>query len=119
MREVPAYRISFDEATFTVSPLKDRTDIVRTKNWSQVERATAFKRDLMVVDCICLALFLSDERVLELNEEMAGWDIFVESLPSYLPGCMRFDDWFSRVAFPAFATNEMEIFSRHKNEQAG
>jgi hypothetical protein len=76
--------------------------------WAEVHRATAFKRDLFTVDCICLLFARLDDTGLELGEEMAGWRSFVAALPLHLPGCH--DDWFSTVAFPAFAPNPTEIY---------
>jgi hypothetical protein len=55
---------------------------------------------------------------LELNEEIARWNKLVESLPHHLPGSLPHHEWFCAAAFPAFATNEMEIYSRSKSHVA-
>jgi hypothetical protein len=81
-------------------------------NWSDVTRVTAFKRDWGTVDCICLAIGAKDQPALEVDEEMEGWEAFVNALPKHLPGCKPYDEWFTRVAFPAFATNPTVIYVR-------
>ncbi len=80
--------------------------------WQDVNTIEAFKRDLYAVDLICLAIILKDHKIVEINEEMEGWDSLVEKLPDYLPGCRKFAEWFSVVAFPAFQPNVTEIYHR-------
>ena len=50
--------------------------------------------------------------MVEVNEEMEGWESFTETLPENLPGCNRWSESFFQIAFPAFATNETQIFER-------
>ena len=80
--------------------------------WQEVVRIEVFKRDLYVVDLICLSLFLSDNKSVEIDEEMEGWDSVVDKLPEYLPGCQKFAEWFQVVAIPAFKTNDTVIYQR-------
>jgi len=84
----------------------------RSLQWDDVVLLTAFKRDLYVVDRICLEIELKDGESIEVDEEMKSWDSLVQKLPEYLPGCKRFGEWFGVVAFPAFALNETRIFER-------
>lgn len=86
-------------------------------HWNEVLSSSAFKIDLMTVDCICMALELTEERTFELNEEMKGWDSLVEALPTYLLGFKKSEEWFSEVAFPAFETNLTPLYT--KSEQGG
>ena len=81
-------------------------------SWQDVIRVQAFKRDLYAVDLICTELILRDDRALEINEEMDGWDSLVQKLPEYLPGCKKFHEWFMDVAIPAFETNETTLYQR-------
>lgn len=81
-------------------------------NWDDVNEIAAFKRDLFTVDMICLAIGCCDFAI-EVNEEMAGWQDFVQKLPDNLPGCKSFPEWFLEVAFPAFETNTTVIFKRN------
>jgi len=80
--------------------------------WNDIARVTAFKRDLMTVDCVCMLLADADGHILEVDEEMAGWQELCEALPQRLPGAKPFHEWFMQVAFPAFATNGTDIFRR-------
>jgi hypothetical protein len=82
------------------------------KSWASIRLVTAFKRDLFAVDCICLHFEGTDGIGVELNEEMAGWNRLIDALPLKLPGCKPFAEWFLVVAFPAFAPNPTEIYSR-------
>jgi hypothetical protein len=82
-----------------------------TLNWSEITRAQLFKRDLWTTDMICLWLERADGTGFELNEEdFQGWNELLEQLPERLPGSL--ENWWSDVAFPAFATNEITIFQR-------
>jgi hypothetical protein len=105
------YSISIDAAGFAVSQTRSSSALLLSIAWSDVLRVTAFKRDRLIVDCICMAIATKDGTT-EVNEEMAGWEAFTEALPRYLPGSMQWADCFSQVAFPAFATNETQIFAR-------
>jgi len=106
------YAIGFDSAGLTLTNLRRPNRDPLAIRWSEIERVVAFKRDMYVVDCLCLRLSRSDGHGVELNEEMARWNSLVEALPRYLPGCLPFPAWFHDVAFPPFATNELEIYSR-------
>jgi hypothetical protein len=105
------YAILFDAETFTVTDLRGREPESTVMRWAEICRATAFKRDLFAVDCICLCLARADGTGVELDEEMARWNSFVEALPQHLPGCKAWSEWFSVVAFPAFVPNETEIYA--------
>jgi len=106
------YAISFDSDGVTVADLRGRKPESSVVRWAEICRATAFKRDLFTVDCMCLFLARADGTGVELDEEMARWKIFVEALPEHLPGCKPWSEWFSVVAFPAFATNETHVYDR-------
>lgn len=80
--------------------------------WQDVVRIDAFKRDLYVVDLICLRILLDDNATVEIDEEMEGWDSLVDNLPEYLPGCERFSEWFDKVAYPPFKPKLTVIYRR-------
>jgi hypothetical protein len=86
------YGISVDAAGFAVSQTRPTPALLFSIAWSDVLRVTAFKRDWLTVDCICMAIATKDGTTTELNEEMAGWEAFTEALPRYLPGCMQWAD---------------------------
>jgi hypothetical protein len=78
--------------------------------WKDVITVEAFKRDLYIVDLICLKFLSEDKTTIEIDEEMDGWQSLIENLHEYLPGCQNFSEWFSAVAFPAFKTNFKVIY---------
>ena len=82
--------------------------------WQDVVRIDAFKRDLYVVDLMCLTLRFKDNKTVDIDEEMEGWESLVEKLPEYLPGCREFAEWFEVVAFPAFKPNLTVIYKREE-----
>jgi len=88
----------------------DRGEIVIA--WQDAVRVEAFKRDLFAVDLICLWILLKDNKAIEINEEMEGFDSLAGKLPEYLPGCQEFEEWFQVVAFPAFKENNTVIYQR-------
>jgi hypothetical protein len=106
------YAIAFDSQGFTVTNLRNHKQEAVARSWSNIRLVTAFKRDLFAVDCICLHLDGTDGIGVELDEEMAGWTRLIDALPMKLPGCKPRSEWFSAVAFPAFAPNPTEIYSR-------
>jgi hypothetical protein len=108
------HEIECDSTGCSVTPLDKRAEPARIE-WRDVDRATAFKRDLFAVDLLCLALIRADGSAVELDEDMKGWDAFVQSLPARLPGCAKWESWFADVAFPAFERNETEVFRRQES----
>lgn len=104
--------ISFDSDGFSVKSLKDPGKKLDAISWSKIKRVTAFKRDLLTTDCVCLFFATGDESCIELNEEMKGWLELLDSLPNCLPGCKPLSEWIYRVTLPAFATNMTEIYLR-------
>jgi hypothetical protein len=79
--------------------------------WSNVGRINAYKVDLFAYDLICFEFHLLDKKaVLEVNEEMEGFDLLLKTLPGRFEG---FDtEWWSKVVHPAFATNFTELWKR-------
>jgi hypothetical protein len=79
--------------------------------WADVRRATAFKRDLLTTDLVCISLDLSS-RTVEFNEEMTGWTSVVEALHHVLPGAHPYSEWWPAVVKPAFEGCSTTIFER-------
>lgn len=79
-------------------------------DWDSIVDVQAFKRDLWAVDCICLEFRATDKSVMEVNEEMAGWQELLELLPARLSGFPVFEDWFVHAAHPAFETNLTQLW---------
>lgn len=85
--------------------------------WQETVAVKAFKRDLYSADLICIAFLSMDNRTVEIDEEMGGWESLVEKLHEYLPGCQKFEEWFSVVAFPTFKPNTTAIYQRKDNSR--
>lgn len=81
-----------------------------TFTWQEVASVSAFKRDTYIVDLICVIFELNRQTTIELNEEMPGWSHLVEMIPQYLPGALAQDEWFTKVAFPAFKSCWTKIY---------
>src|SRR3954467_1576256 len=82
-RTVVRTAITHDPLRLVVtSTWSDGSDSVLTFNWRDVNRVTAYKRDLYVTDLICLAISTA-ETAIEINEEMQGWQSLMETLPGY------------------------------------
>ena len=86
--------------------------VIRRRDWKRawqeqrvplagVRKVVAFKRDCYTVDSIRM-LLVTDAGVVEISEEMSGWDAWTAALPDRLSGAKRFEEWFLEVAFPAF-----------------
>jgi hypothetical protein len=80
-------------------------------HWNDIQVITAYKRDCLTVDLICLS-FSSRDQTVEIDEEMDGYASLVQDLPQYLEDASRFEQWFQQVAFPAFETKPTAIFRR-------
>src|SRR5437762_801327 len=87
-------KIKFDASGFAVTRVKGRFLQSRSMAWSEVCSAIAFKRDLLVVDCVCLLLAHDNGTGIEVDEEMEGWAELTQALPAHLPGCKAWEDWF-------------------------
>ena len=104
------YAITFDSGGFKINDLRSKSSEVISKAWTDVFRVTAFKRDLFAIDCICLRFDCINCKEIEVDEDMAGWNRFIEILPTQLPGCKPYSEWHSGVVFPAFLPNSTEIY---------
>ena len=75
--------------------------------WNAIRQVSAFKRDLLTVDMLCLAIATTAE-IVEINEEMSGYSAIELAL------CTRLGigiDWKMHVLFPAFAPNATLLFN--------
>lgn len=81
-------------------------------SWKDVKSIVCYKRDLLTTDLICSRIVLgaAEEKVLELNEEMPGYDAWYIWLNGKID--RENQNWREQILLPAFATNEMTIFSR-------
>lgn len=112
------YAIFFDSNGFTITDLRSQKHETVAMSWSDVCQATAFKRDLFTIDCVCLHLSSADGAGVEVDEDMAGWKRLMNGLPMHLPGSKPYSEWFPAVAYPAFVPNTTEIYLRKTNQNA-
>jgi hypothetical protein len=89
--------------------LSDGSQLNAEVKWAEVERVLVYKRDLFAYDVVCLT-FGTAEGAIETDEEMEGWKVMIAALQKYLPGIRSEEEWWEKVAQPAFATNMTQIF---------
>jgi hypothetical protein len=94
---------------------KDPPDKTVTFTWSEVTQVAVFKKDKLLVDCICMVFELNNTETLEVNEEMEGWNTLVRAVPLYLSGALDEKEWWNKVISPAFELCFTEIYSRPTN----
>ncbi|MDB6111640.1 MAG: hypothetical protein JWR69_3390 [Pedosphaera sp.] len=79
--------------------------------WAKVAKIETYKRDLGNVDMICVDFWVDEQvMVYTANDEMTGFSTLASNLIHYFPSVAP--DWWSTVAFPAFATNQKVLFTR-------
>jgi hypothetical protein len=79
--------------------------------WTEVSKVETYKRDLFSVDMICVDFAVdADQMVYMTNDEMDGFSELSIRLTSYFPSIAS--DWWSEVAFPAFATNHKILYEK-------
>ena len=106
------YTITVDDTSVRLDWLtleNERCHLIFT--WDKVRTVEAYKRDLFVVDCICLSFETSD-RWVELNEDMDGWDDLITTAQKRLPKFPTHETWWETVALPAFETNHMTLWKK-------
>ncbi len=91
---------TFNEEGFTFNS--------RFWSWIDIESIIAYQVDLMTFDEICIDIVLKGS-IITLSEEADGFNEFLGICSRKLKGFMN--DWFSKVAFPAFATNQTLLYS--------
>jgi hypothetical protein len=83
--------------------------VIFVAGFDEIVRVTAFKRDEVTTDLICMEIHLANGENIELHEDLDGfeeWMRHIESLPGITP------DWRCKVIQPPFATNETLLFER-------
>jgi hypothetical protein len=103
-------RVSFDETGFSLWDGRTHQVVVR---WADVRRVTAWKKDLVTTDLVCLTFALVAGQEYTVHEEMDGFDAFAAGMEGALPGVHT--GWRSRVVPPAFAPNPYVLFDRERD----
>lgn len=76
--------------------------------WSSIDTVTAFKRDLLTIDCLCLVIRFDGTSV-ELDEQAKGFGAWLAMLETRLGIA---PEWRLNVLFPAFNASTTEIYRR-------
>jgi hypothetical protein len=91
-------------------PRRGRPLLVRWR-WDDIDRAVAFKRDLLTTDLICLS-FEAHGQSVEVDDESTGWSGLLTHLPERLPGALTGKALLAMVMQPPFAENRTVVFER-------
>jgi hypothetical protein len=79
--------------------------------WADVSKVENYKRDLFSVDMMGLDLAVdTDQMVYMTHDEMVGFSELSSRLTQYFPSIAP--NWWSEVAFPAFATKHRILYER-------
>ena len=97
-------RLKCDDAAFAVVNYRTRAE----RSWRDLTPATAFKRDLLTVDLLCLLLDTAQGPI-EVDRAMYGYPAFEDRMRLALG--IDIDAKLS-VLVPAFTTNATAIFDR-------
>jgi hypothetical protein len=104
--------ISCSTKSFAVEDSRRRTVFVA--GFDEVVRATAFKRDELTTDLLCVEIEVANGRSIELHEDLGGFEEWlgrVDSLPGVDP------DWRGKVIQPPFARNETALFTSQSRDE--
>ena len=79
--------------------------------WTEVVEVFAFKEDLFTVDEICLGFRVHEDGTFRMvNEDYIGYKELIAGLERRFSGIRT--NWFSDVAFPAFAENRTTLWGQ-------
>lgn len=93
-----------------VTLYKDGTELWRFR-WDDVTRIVTYKRDLGIVDLICLDFSIARQNsTYPTHEEMQGFGDLREQMQHCFPTIG--EHWWSEVALPAFAANEKILYDK-------
>jgi len=79
--------------------------------WDTVSAVDVYKRDCLIVDCVCLA-FETPDGWYELNEDMTGWDVLLDKLERQLREFPAPSEWWQKVVIPAFTASHLRLWTR-------
>lgn len=96
---------SYSDDGFTIT----LENAARSIKWSAIERITAYKRDLMTYDLVCMDITY-DNRMLTIHEEQPGWYQFIRKTKIVFPEIP--ESWDVDIVLPAFETNWKVLYQR-------
>jgi len=108
MKSRPSYRKAIIRLASDGFSILEADGTLHDLAWASVKEVFAFKLDLLMCDTIRLGFRLSDGTYLQVDEDDTGYRELVAEIER------RFDlvekDWWTKVAFPAFATNRTTLW---------
>ena len=103
------HEILVKSGSFIVRTLKG-DDGVEVR-WDEIQGATAFKRDLLTTDQVCIA-FQLNRGAFEIDEGMKGFADFCTAMAEQLPGSIPWTQWYVKIITPSFEMSVTPIFKR-------
>lgn len=105
----PPPSLDVDEDGFSYIRPEGKTMV----HWADVKEVFAFKRDIFVVDLICIGFRVSDDgEYWEVDEQMSGYKDVLAAAAKAFPGLDH--GWWEKVAFPPFETNVLTLWGEPK-----
>lgn len=110
MMKPSAFHLLVDEVGVRLRDVKSQADVWRVQ-WADVREIAAWKDDVFCYDIICMGFRIGDEDAFfECDEKRAGWDALNAALLDRFG--VRWENWFSVVAYPAFVLNWTVLWHR-------
>lgn len=110
----PSQRQAYGESSVRVTDegfVLSTTRDVFSARWDDVRRISAFKRDLVTTDSVCLEIFLhASGEIWELCDETDGFWELVRAIKRVYPESQQ--EWQRAVMHPAFAERHTLILER-------
>jgi hypothetical protein len=106
--------ISIVETGFLLHEADQPSDNAIAVKWQHIAQITAFKRDCFSYHLICLAV-ADDRTIVEICEEDAGWDAFLQAAQTILPGLVPADVWLAEIAQPQFGSSSTNIYRKDQS----
>lgn len=100
---------SYSDGSFTLGSDKE----AKTIEWNDIDLISAYKQDLLTVDCIVIGIHFRQGSV-SISDQSEGFVKFMELASQKLPHFNK--DWFMELAFPAFETKQMIIYKKRNDE---
>jgi hypothetical protein len=99
-------RVVCDDSGFTIV---EHDETLARVAWSEVLEIFAYKEDRFTYDNICLGFRVRDDGTFWMvGEDFIGYEELVAGLERRFSGIRT--DWFTDVAFPAFASNRTTLW---------
>lgn len=83
--------------------------------WTDISVLIGYKKDLYIVDNICLDIFTIDGKGFSINEDTKGWYQFVKHSKEHLAEIP--ENWEIEIAAPAFETKLTLLYDKENRSQ--